>query len=672
MKHLVVVESPTKAKTISKFLGDDYIIRFSMGHVMDLPKSKLGIDLDHDFSPQYEVVGDKEKIIKELKDEAKKVDGIILATDPDREGEAIAAHIQDILGSEIKLGTKKFQRIVFHEITKEAITEALKTPRFVDEHLVQAQTARRVLDRLVGYQISPLLWKKVRRGLSAGRVQSVALRLIVEREREIEKFAKKQYITIHALLYKQKQDPVEFELVEINNEKLSAQEKFSLYDGEYTVTKTIIDTQEKADTILLELAKKAYMVSAIAKKETKRSPYAPFTTSTLQQEAARKLGLSGKRTMSLAQKLYEEGLITYHRTDSVTLAPAAIAQMREYIEKEYGKKYVPDATRLYATKQKLAQEAHEGIRPTNVTTSIATVKDTMGQDYAKLYELIWRRAVSSQMADALIESTTITVDTVKDTDTNYRFRANGSVLLFDGFLAINPQALKDTRLPSFEANDTLLMDKSFATQHETLPPPRYNDASLVQALEEKGIGRPSTYASITSTIVDRAYVERIEKRFEPTSIGVAVNDFLVINFSSIDDIPFTAKMEDELDEIANGNKQWVTMMKDFYAPFEKSLETVGQAARVKIEAEQTDQTCPECGAPLVIRHGRFGKFFSCSKFPECRFTKPFVEETNLTCPKDGGKVIIKKTRKGRKFYGCSNYPKCDFAAWKLEDIKKEN
>lgn len=675
MKNLVIVESPTKAKTIKKFLGNDYEIKFSMGHIMDLPKSKLGIDVKDGFAPQYEVIADKKKLISELKAAAKVADSIILATDPDREGEAISANIQELLTEgKSKITKDKFSRIVFHEITETAIKEALTHPRTVDTNLVDAQTARRVLDRLVGYQISPVLWKKVRRGLSAGRVQSVALRLLVEREREIESFAKQQYWSVHALL-QQKQEAkstkngTEFELIEINTKRIESKETFSLYDGDYTVTKTTIDAQVKADAIVQDLQTNTFTVGDVNQRQTKRSPYAPFTTSTLQQEASRRFGFSGKRTMSLAQKLYEEGFITYHRTDSVTLSPQAIEQMRAYLEKEYGPKYVSATARNYTAKQKLAQEAHEGIRPTKVAVLAPVVAQEVGPDYAKLYDLIWRRAVASQMADALIESTTVYVDAKGNSENTYKLKASGSVLVFDGFLKLNPQALKDIVLPQFTTGEVLDLQSVRADAHETTPPPRYNDASLIGTLEEKGIGRPSTYASIISTIIDRGYVERVEKRFGPTPVGIAVTDFLVKNFATIDDVPFTAAMEDELDGIASGQKNWKIMMQDFYTPFEKKISEVQDAERVKIATEETGEKCPTCGEPLVVRFGKFGKFMSCSTFPDCKFTKPFVEETSILCPKDSGKVIVKKTRKGRKFYGCSNYPNCDFAAWKLEDIK---
>lgn len=657
--NLVIVESPTKARTISKFLGDGYVIKASMGHVMDLPKSKLGVDVEHNFEPQYELVKDKTEVVSDLKKTVKDADKVILATDPDREGEAIASHINDLLSP----GGEKFNRIVFHEITKEAIEEALKNPRKIDHNLVDAQTARRVLDRLVGYKLSPLLWKKVRRGLSAGRVQSIALRLIVEREREIEKFKKEKYWTIHAFLVKSlKSDATEFELFEINSERIETKESFSLYDGDYTVSKTVISDLDGAKKIIQDLGEKEFKVLDVSKKETKRSPLPPFTTSTLQQEGSRRLGFSARKTMTLAQKLYEEGFITYHRTDSISIGDSAIFSIRSYVEKNYGAKYIPEKPIFYKTKQKLAQEAHEAIRPTNV--GIQTVEE-MGRDYAKIYDLIWRRAVSSQMSDSIIESTTVTA-----TSGIYIFKANGSVLVFDGFLKVNPQALSDVVLPDFKAEEILSAQKIEEKEHETLPPPRYNDASLIKTLEEKGIGRPSTYATIIDTIQNRQYTEKIEGRFKPTSVGNAVNDFLVANFSTIDDIPFTAEMEDQLDAIAQGEKPWVPVVKDFYGPFDEKVLKTESSGRVKIEVEKTSEICPECGSPLIVRVGRFGKFLACSAFPKCRFTKPFIEETNLTCPKDGAKIVIKKTKRGRKFYGCSNYPKCDFASWKLSDIKK--
>jgi len=715
MKTLVIVESPTKARTIGKFLGKEYEIKSSMGHIVDLPKSKLGVLVEEKFAPQYEVVAAKKKIIGELTKSAKDADVILLATDPDREGEAIASNIRDVLISRSKIKDQrlKFKRIVFHEITEEAIKEALANPRDVDANLVNAQTARRVLDRLVGYQLSPVLWRKIRRGLSAGRVQSVALRLIVEREREREKFTKQQYWTVHVILDQRSKIPTtqklrgasknqnegtEFSLIEINGEKIETFQKFVLYDGEYKVTKTIIDSQQKADEIVKNIEGNSFVVADVAQRQMKRSPYAPFTTSTLQQDASRRFGFSGKRTMSLAQKLYEEGHITYHRTDSVNLSLSAITQIRSYVQKEYGEKYIPEKLRIYSVKQKLAQEAHEGIRPTKVQKISLQINGDIVNDHIKLYEMIWGRAVASQMNDAIIESTTVYVDSdargpvapsSSPTSSSamrtagarldasgratprFRFKTTGSVLIFDGFLKLTPQALRDVQLPKFASGESLILQKSYSQSHETLPPPRYNDASLIGALEDKGIGRPSTYASIIFTIIDRGYIERIERKFIPTSVGMAVTDFLVKNFSTIDDVPFTAAMEDQLDQIAKGEKEWHAMMGEFYDPFLKKLKEVEGAERIKIPVEETSEICPECRrGNLVVRTGKFGKFLSCGTFPECKFTKPYAEETKFICLKDGGKIVVKKTCKGRRFYGCSNYPKCDFATWKLEDVNK--
>ncbi len=732
MKNLVIVESPTKARTIGRFLGPDFEVIASMGHIYDLPKSKLGVDVEKDFAPDYELMKDKKKTLSQLKSASKNAERIILATDLDREGEAIASHIADALSENPKPETRnpKLQRIVFHEITKEAIEEALSNPRSIDRNLVDAQTARRVLDRLVGYKLSPILWQKVRRGLSAGRVQSVALRLIVEREREIEKFKKENYWTIIVEL--SAQDPATrfppasahsrstdsalsgvpstpvtprstpFELIEINGEKIEITNKLNLYDGEYKFAKTSIDTEARAKEIENDLKTKDFIVADVAKKEMRRTPPPPYTTSTLQQDGARRMGLTGRRTMQLAQKLYEEGYITYHRTDSVAISEGARKQMSDFVRKEFGEKYLSAKPRYYKVSSKNAQEAHEAIRPAKFSIQHSVVSNELGAQYGKLYELIWRRALATQMADAIIESTSVIVDAQgpatrfppasahsRSTDSalsgvpstpvtprksevsDYRLKTNGSVLLFEGFLKINPYALEDKRLPEFTASENLDYVSSIAEPHETLPPPRYNDASIIKTLEEKGIGRPSTYATIISTIESRGYIEREGGKFHPTAVGFAVNDFLVENFANVDDIPFTATMEDELDEIASGTKKWVPVMKEFYDPFEKDLEKVKTSARVKIAVEETDEKCPKSGHPLIIRSGRFGKFMACSGFPECKFTKPLIQSTNLECPKDGGQIVIKKTKKGRKFYGCSNYPNCDFAAWKLEDIKKE-
>lgn len=677
---LIIVESPTKARTIGKFLGADFVIRASMGHVMDLPKSTLGVDVKNNFIPEFEISADKKKVIAELKKLSKDADEIILATDPDREGEAISANIQQVLSeskTKSKMVTKKFSRVTFHEITKEAIVEALKHPGVVNTHLVDAQIARRVLDRLVGYKLSPLLWRKIRVGLSAGRVQSIALRLIVEREREINNFNKKQYWTITVNLSRSeavKNEFIDLELIEIKGEKIEVSEIFKLYDGEYKITLTTILSENEALKIKDDLRNKVFKVADVLEKETKRSPQMPYTTSTLQQDASRRFGISGKRTMSLAQKLYEEGLITYHRTDSVNMAEKAIFQIRDFVKKEYGGKYIPEKSRFFKTKQKLAQEAHEAIRPTNFFTNEEKVNEILGSQYSRLYGLIWRRSVASQMSDAITKSTTVLVDAnSKDKSSkisDYRFKTNGSVLIFDGFLKINPFGLEDKNLPKFVVNENLNLKEVIPVEHATTPPPRYNDASIVGSLEDEGIGRPSTYATIISTIESRLYIERVQGRFVPTSIGVTVNDFLVKNFSDIDDIPFTANMENALDEIANQGKDWVPMIKDFYIPFEKKLDLAKNVERVEIPVEDIGENCPKDGAPLVIRMGRFGKFISCKNFPKCDYKRPFIQDTNLLCPKDQGKIIVRKTKKGRTFYGCSNYPKCDYAAWKLDDVKK--
>src|SRR3989338_6384810 len=500
MKSLVIVESPTKARTIGRFLGSDYTILASMGHIKDLPKSKLGVDIEKNFKPQYELMPSKKKSIAEIKREGKDADRIILATDLDREGEAIASHIAEILGK------GKYERIVFHEITKEAIEDALKNPRAIDENLVYAQQARRFLDRLVGYKLSPVLWQKVRRGLSAGRVQSVALRLIVERERKIEKF-KKDFYWIIVVSLKKGEVETPFELFEIKGEKIEISEKLKLYDGEYKFAKTVIDSEKRAKEIEDNLKTKEFVVSDVAKKESKRTPPPPYTTSTLQQDGARRMGLSGKRTMQLAQKLYEEGFITYHRTDSVQIAESARRMMADYVKKEFGEKYLSSKPRFYRSVSKTAQEAHEAIRPTKASVQQSAVSKELGPQYARLYEMIWRRALATQMADAIIEQTTVIVNAGGE---NYTLKTNGSVLLFEGFLKINPYALEDKRLPEFKSQEKLDFVNSSFEEHETLPPPRYNDASIIKSLEEEGIGRPSTYATIISVIEERGYVERLE------------------------------------------------------------------------------------------------------------------------------------------------------------------
>ncbi len=652
MKSLIIVESPTKARTLSKFLGSDYQIEATMGHVRDLPEKKVGVEIKekdggYDFIPEYVQVLKKEDIVSKLEEEAKKADEVILATDPDREGEAIAWHVNHLLK-----GKKNASRIVFHEITESAIKDAINNPRTIDMNLVDSQQARRILDRLVGYKLSPLLWRKIRRGLSAGRVQSVAVRLIVEREREIEAFKPEEYWTIQAEL--EKTQPTD------TNNKLTAQ--LTSKDEK----KIEIKNKEQADQLLAELNGLTYRIKDIKIDEFRKSPYPPFTTSTMQQAASNVLGWSAKRTMQIAQGLYEQGLITYHRTDSLNLAQQAVDSCRAFIEKDYGRQYLPESLKIYKTKSKVAQEAHEAIRPTKVEDAGGGIG---ARDEKKLYELIWKRFVACQMSEAVYDQTRIDIEAG-----TYLFRANGSKLKFDGWKKIygansEEEEEKENELPNLSINELLKLIKLLPNQHFTEPPARYTEATLIKALEEKGIGRPSTYAPIISTIQDRQYVEKTDRKFQPTVLGNTVSDFLVNNFPEIVDVGFTAKMEDELDSIANGENKWVPVLSDFYGPFDKKLISVQEnSKRVAVPVEQTDEKCEACGAPLVIRIGRFGKFLACSRFPECKFTKTFVNKTGMTCPKCGGEIILKKTKKKRSFYGCSNYPKCDFAAWKKEDI----
>jgi len=688
--NLIIVESPTKARTLTRFLKGAYQVEASIGHVRDLPKSELGVDIEHNFTPRYIIPKLKQKHVGELRTAAKKADKIILATDPDREGEAIAFHIAELIKE--KSPSKEFVRIAFHEITQSAIEEALKNPRDIDMQLVDAQQARRVLDRLVGYNLSPLLWNKLsKRWLSAGRVQSVAVRLIVEREREITKFEKKEFWTISgefvssswqashrarpgsqsdagqtSMTNKSSGNSIAVQLVSKDGVKYEQVLNFDLFDGKYTTTSSTIINEQSAKTIVADL-KSPFTVSAVDKKEVKRYPYAPYTTSTLQQDAGRRFYFSSKRTMQLAQKLYEEGLITYHRTDSVNLAEKFISEAQTFISKEYGKQYVADSARRYKTKSKVAQEAHEAIRPTDVNLTNPTNKtNDLNRDHLRLYELIWKRAVASQAKEAVFDSTTIVIKS----SNNYQFEAQGSVVKFDGFLKIVGRDTDEVVIPNVSVGQTIDLAKAIPEQHFTSPPPRYTEASLVKTLEEKGIGRPSTYAPIISTIQERQYVTREDKKLVPTELGNTVTDFLVKYFPKILDLPFTAQLEDSLDAIANGEKQWVPVIAEFYGPFAKDLEkTYAEAEIVKAEVEAIDEKCPECDNPLVIKIGRYGKFIACSTFPKCKYTRAIVEKIDMKCPKCGGDIVIKKTHRGKMFYGCSNYPTCTFAAWKKEDIK---
>lgn len=726
MNKLVIVESPTKARTISKFLGKGFKIESSFGHIRDLPQSNMGVDIEHGFTPKYVIPKKSQKHVTALKKLAKSAPTIILATDEDREGEAISWHLIEALGlGNSKSGTRnpqQVQRIVFHEITKAAIEHALKNPRELDMNLVDAQQARRVLDRLVGYELSPFLWKKIKYGLSAGRVQSVALRLIVEREREIGKFKTQEYWTVEALLKKDDApDTQRFtaKLIEVGGQSLK---KFD------------ISTKAAADEIVKSLKQAQYKVADVRKKEARRSPAAPFTTSTLQQEASRKLGLSARQTMMIAQKLYETGYITYMRTDSVNLSEEALRQAQEVIESKYGKNY-SGKTRRYKTKSKGAQEAHEAIRPTDLRQDTEILEGTLEPRDAKLYDLIWKRTVASQMPEAVFDQTSVDIKTTSPQSTTHNlFRATGQVIKFDGFIKVYTEGrdedgdnneLADGELPKLTQDEILELLKLDGVQHFTEPPPRYTDASLIKALEEFGIGRPSTYAPTISTILERGYVERKERKFFPSQIGLLVNDLLVEHFAQIVDYEFTAKMEAELDDIAEGKLKWQPVIKEFYSPFKESLDkkmkTVEkqvqqtdtpcplcgklmiikfgrfgqfmacsdyptckgklampeeQAAKDKIEAELAGKKCPECLASpdpakrdepgdIVVKNGRFGMFLGCSRYPECKHIEKIEKKTGVACPEcNTGELVEKRTRKGgRTFWGCNLYPKCKYATW---------
>jgi DNA topoisomerase I len=666
-KNLVIVESPAKARTIQKFLGRTYAVDASMGHVRDLPKSQLGVDVEHDFSPKYVIPRDKSKIVKELKARAKGADAIFLATDPDREGEAIAWHLASAINSD----SKPVRRIEFHEITKEAIQRAIKNPRSIDMNRVDAQQARRVLDRLVGYNLSPLLWRKVRRGLSAGRVQSVAVRLIVEREREIESFNPVEYWTLDAELAKRaakaaRGKPVSFVASLIQ----AAGKKPELANG------------EDAARVKSDLEGASYHVADTRTREQIRNPSPPFTTSTLQQEAGRKLGFTAKRTMAVAQQLYEGldlgregrvGLITYMRTDSTNVGESAIQEVRSFIGERHGAENVPESPRVYRAKSKLAQEAHEAIRPTSAFREPARLKQHLSSDQFRLYDLIWKRFVASQMAAARYEVMTVDVE-ARDTRSGdlYLFRATGSLVVFPGFLTIYREGRDDEEtdedakkpLPEVAAGEQLDLLRLIDEQHFTQPPPRYSEATLVKALEEKGIGRPSTYAPTLSTVQERGYVERVEKRLQPTELGKLVNDLLVENFPDVVDVDFTATMEGKLDEVESGDRPWVPVVREFFEPFHVEVLKAGESIeRIKIEPELTDEICENCGRPMVIRMGRFGKFLGCSGFPECRTARPILNKLGIRCPECGADLVERRTRQRRVFYGCIRYPDCEWTSW---------
>jgi DNA topoisomerase-1 len=641
---LVIVESPTKAKTIGAFLGRGFTVKSSFGHVRDLPKGKMGVDTEADFKASYVIPTKARKTVSELKKLAAKSDEIYFATDEDREGEAISWHLAEVLGED----PSKLKRITFHEITEEAILHAVENPRKLDLRLVDAQQARRILDRLVGYELSPLLWKKVLRGLSAGRVQSVAVRLVVTREREILAFKPQEYWSLEALFKKNDAAVFPGKLIGKNDQ---AFEKFSIPD------------KTAADAILAALSKANAVVGAVEKKKAHRSPNAPFTTSTLQQEANRRLNFSAKQTMMLAQHLYERGFITYMRTDSVNLAEKFLTESRAWITKELGINYAAaDGSRKFKGRQKNAQEAHEAIRPTVAAAPPESLATDLDADHLRLYDLIWRRAIASQMSEAVLDQTSVSLKAA-GSDGTYDFRANGMTVGFDGYYKIYPTDTKETILPELQPGETVNFEKLESVQHFTEPPARYSDASLVKALEEYGIGRPSTYAPTIATIIDRNYVERIEnRRLKPTEIAMTVNDLLVEHFPDIVDYNFTAKMEEGFDEIAEGKKEMVPFLREFWNPFKSNLDKK-MVEIVKQNADKpTDQVCEKCGKPMVEKTGRFGKFLSCSGFPECKNAKPLPGsaedmKTDEKCPTCGAPMMVKRGRFG-PFISCTRYPDC--------------
>ena len=644
-KNLVIVESPAKASTIEKYLGkSDYLVKATMGHLRDLPKSQFGIDVDNGFEPKYITVRGKTALANELFKLAGQAKTVYLATDPDREGEAIAWHLAALL----KITSENACRIEFNEITKAAVTEAIKHARKIDENMVNAQQTRRILDRVVGYKLSPLLWKKVRRGLSAGRVQSVAVRLICDREREIEAFQVTEYWSIHALLQKQ-DSPLLFEV------------DLATVDGK----KMDITNAEEAALLQRDLeGAESFRVENIKRRDRQRKPYPPFITSTLQQDASHKLGFSAKKTMMLAQQLYEEGHITYMRTDSTRISTVAQAEAREWVEKNFGQSYLPPTAPQYAKKS--AQDAHEAIRPSSPQITAEQLPAAISRDQKRLYELIWKRFISSQMKPAIFDTVTAEISAGK-----YGFRASGSVLRFSGFMAIYADAADnggkldgDKALPPLEVGEELRATEIRPVQHFTEPPPRFTEAALIKLLEEKGIGRPSTYAPTIDTIQGRGYVIKAEKKFQPTPLGFIVNDLLQEYFPKIVDVGFTAAMETNLDEIAQGGQDWRTLLQEFYGPF---VERIGQAEaeapRVKVPEEITDIACENCGAPMAVKHGRFGAFLGCTRFPECRTTRPLIKEIGVACPMCEKPIVERKTKTGRLFYGCSDYPACKFISW---------
>ena len=676
-KSLVIVESPAKARTVGQILGNKYVVTASQGHVRDLPKSKIGVDVAQDFEPSYVIMKEKQALLTQIKKAGKEAKQVYLATDPDREGEAISWHLQAAADWE-DLATPP-KRVVFHEITKEAVEEAFRNPREIDMQLVNAQQARRILDRLVGYQISPLLWRRVQRGTSAGRVQSVSLRMVVDREREIEAFIPVESWTIDNLLRKAGTEATE-------KNQFSA----SLHSVKGDRARISIPSEEDARRYESEMADADYKVAEVRKRDVRQRPSAPFTTSTMQQEAGRKLRFTAQRTMAVAQQLYEGltvgsegqiGLITYMRTDSTQVASSAIEEVRDYIQGRYGKDHLPAKPRVYTRAAKGAQEAHEAVRPTSIKRDPASLKGYLSGEQLNLYTLIWSRMLASQMEDARSEATTLNIDAVcKGSGVVYNFRASGLVLRFAGFRSVYMEGRDDSAetddkktLPALAVGDALSCSKLDANQHFTEPPPRFTEATLIKMMEEKGIGRPSTYAPTIGTLIDRGYVERERNRLTPTKLGITVTDLLTEYFTDIMDLDFTAKMEEELDDVSRGERDWVPMLGEFYGPFEKALSNADESMpKVRMD-EETDEVCDcggsdkcehtdTCGKPMVIKTGRFGRFMACTGFPECRKTKPILKKTGVSCPKPdcGGDIVERRAKgRGRSFYGCSNYPECD-------------
>ncbi len=658
MSNLVIVESPAKAKTIQKYLGENYEVVASMGHVRDLPKSKLGVDVDNGFTPEYTDMKDKADVIKDLKKRAKKSELIYLATDPDREGEAISWHLAQMLNLDLQANN----RVAFNEITKTGIQNGMANPHQIDLDLVNAQQARRILDRLVGYKLSPFLWRKVKRGLSAGRVQSVAVRLIVDREEEINQFVSKEYWSIDALL-------------SANEKQFAA--KLAYVNGE----KAELENKAQTDEILAKLKTAEFVVKSIKKRLTKKQPAPPFITSTLQQEASKRLGFQAKRTMKAAQELYEGidvnglgavGLITYMRTDSLRISADAQKAAEDFIRQNYGTQYLPDKPRVFKSK-KNAQDAHEAIRPTMPDVTPDSIKDSLTSDQYKLYKLIWERFIASQMANALLDTISVEI-----TAGDCLFKASGYTVKFDGFTILydEKQETEDDSpkaLPPLKEQDKLQVINIAGNQHFTQPPARFSEATLIKVLEENGIGRPSTYAPTITTILARMYVEREGKQLRPTALGTVTTQLMREHFQHIVDPDFTAKMESELDNIEQGKGDWVSMLEDFYKDFSETLsaaEVAMDGKHMKIPEEKTDVICEQCGKPMVIKIGRFGKFMACTGYPECKNTKKVMQETSGFCPQCGKKMVLMKSKKGRNFYGCSGYPDCHFMTWNIpvEDV----